>query len=110
MTELAKSSQLDRVNLYRMLSEKGNPRLSSLTALLDALSLEIKVVKSGKCTAVRTNCSKANEIACSRVGPDEAIAAPAAAIKFDKIPTAARTDASASANFIAMRVLQAVGE
>jgi probable addiction module antidote protein len=45
MTEIAKSSRLDRVNLYRMLSERGNPRLSSLVAVLDSLGLEISVAK-----------------------------------------------------------------
>ncbi len=32
---------LNRENLYRMLSEKGNPRLSSLATLLESLGLEI---------------------------------------------------------------------
>lgn len=44
---LAAKAHLNRENLYRMLSEHGNPRLESLTALLDALDLRLTVaVKS----------------------------------------------------------------
>ena len=39
MSKLAHASSLNRENLYRMLSDKGNPRLSSLRAVLDALNL-----------------------------------------------------------------------
>jgi probable addiction module antidote protein len=41
--ELAKSSSLNREGLYAMLSEKGNPRLSSLTKIFDAVGLQIAV-------------------------------------------------------------------
>ena len=34
---------LVRENLYRMLSEQGNPQLGSLTALLDALNLRLAI-------------------------------------------------------------------
>jgi probable addiction module antidote protein len=40
---LAAKAQLNRENLYRMLSEHGNPQLDSLTALLDALDLRLAV-------------------------------------------------------------------
>jgi len=40
---LAAQAQLNRENLYRMLSEHGNPQLDSLTALLDALDLRLAV-------------------------------------------------------------------
>jgi probable addiction module antidote protein len=40
---LAKLTQLNRENLYAMLSETGNPRLSSLTAILDTLGFAISV-------------------------------------------------------------------
>jgi probable addiction module antidote protein len=40
---LAAKAQLNRENLYRMLSEHGNPQLDSLTALLDALDLGLAV-------------------------------------------------------------------
>ena len=43
MSTLAAKSQLNRENLYRMLSESGNPQLDSLTALLDALDLRLAV-------------------------------------------------------------------
>jgi probable addiction module antidote protein len=35
MSTLAAKAQLNRENLYRMLSEHRNPQLDSLTALLD---------------------------------------------------------------------------
>jgi DNA-binding phage protein len=38
---LAKLTQLNRENLYAMLSETGNPRLSSLTTILHTLGFEI---------------------------------------------------------------------
>ncbi len=36
-------AELDRKSLYRTLSEVGNPRLSSLTAILRALGLKLRV-------------------------------------------------------------------
>jgi probable addiction module antidote protein len=43
MSTIAAKAQLNRENLYRMLSEQGNPQLDSLTALLDALDLCLAV-------------------------------------------------------------------
>jgi probable addiction module antidote protein len=43
MSTLAAKAQLNRENLYRMLSEHGNPQLDSLTARLDALDLRLAV-------------------------------------------------------------------
>lgn len=40
---LAERAELDRKSLYRTLSEAGNPRLSSLTAILRALGLKLRV-------------------------------------------------------------------
>lgn len=40
---LARTTKLNRENLYNMLSKDGNPRLSSLTAILDTLGLEVKL-------------------------------------------------------------------
>ena len=40
--ELAKTTSLNRENLYDMLSDKGNPRLSSITSILDRLGFEVK--------------------------------------------------------------------
>jgi probable addiction module antidote protein len=40
---LAKLTQLNRENLYAMLSDTGNPRLSSLTTILDTLGFAISV-------------------------------------------------------------------
>jgi len=46
--QLAKKTKLNRQNLYRVLSEKGNPRISTLSNILKGLgfSLTIKEIKS----------------------------------------------------------------
>lgn len=47
MTVLAKEANLNRESLYRMLSGKGNPQLSSLTAILNSAGLRLSVQRSG---------------------------------------------------------------
>jgi probable addiction module antidote protein len=48
MTQLARDTDLKRESLYTMLSERGNPVLSSLYAILDALDLRLSVVRKEK--------------------------------------------------------------
>ncbi|MEZ5691626.1 MAG: putative addiction module antidote protein [Rickettsiales bacterium] len=43
MTELAKKTSLGRQNLYKTLSEKGNPRLETLTKVLEATGLRLSI-------------------------------------------------------------------
>lgn len=43
MTRVARESSLNRENMYRILSDQGNPQLSSLEALLDAMGLRLAV-------------------------------------------------------------------
>jgi probable addiction module antidote protein len=43
MTQVARSTGLNRENLYRVLSEQGNPELNSLEKLLKALGLRLAV-------------------------------------------------------------------
>jgi probable addiction module antidote protein len=43
MSKVASEAKVNRENLYRMLSEEGNPRLSSLYAVLDALGFFIDI-------------------------------------------------------------------
>jgi len=43
MAKVAKKSNLNRETLYRTLSTKGNPRLKSLTNILDAFGLRLAV-------------------------------------------------------------------
>jgi len=45
MTDIAKKAGLGRQALYSALSETGNPTLETLTAVLDALGLELTVQK-----------------------------------------------------------------
>ncbi len=41
--KLSKKSKLNRENLYRMLSEQGNPEITSLEKVLEAVGLRIAV-------------------------------------------------------------------
>lgn len=43
IAQLAEGAQLSRESLYRTLSAKGNPRLSTVVALLQVLGLQLKV-------------------------------------------------------------------
>ncbi len=43
ISNVAAKTNLNRENTYRILSEQGNPRLSSLWSLLDALGLKLLV-------------------------------------------------------------------
>ncbi len=43
MTQTAREADLNRETMYRMLSQKGNPNLSSLTKLLDTLGLTLSI-------------------------------------------------------------------
>lgn len=55
VAEVASRSKLNRVSLYRMLSDKGNPELSSLLKVFEALGLRLAVLaKPLKVTVKRT--------------------------------------------------------
>jgi probable addiction module antidote protein len=43
MAELARRTGLNRETLYRTLSEKGNPRLDTLAAILDAFGVRLRL-------------------------------------------------------------------
>ena len=45
MTRLSTNTELARESLYRMLSENGNPELSSITKVLSAVGLRLAVAK-----------------------------------------------------------------
>jgi probable addiction module antidote protein len=42
----ARSSKLNRESLYRLLSRRGNPRLSSLNAVLSSLGLKVRFTEA----------------------------------------------------------------
>ena len=48
MTALAARTGLSRETLYRTLSEKGNPRLDTLTAILSAFGLRLAVAPANE--------------------------------------------------------------
>ncbi|RUU56472.1 addiction module antidote protein [Mesorhizobium sp. M2C.T.Ca.TU.002.02.1.1] len=43
MTEIAKKTGMSRESLYKALSEKGNPSLSTVAAVLEAMGLRLSV-------------------------------------------------------------------
>lgn len=43
ISQLAKDTNLNRENLYKMLSSEGNPKLESLYAILNSLGLKLSV-------------------------------------------------------------------
>jgi probable addiction module antidote protein len=43
MSDVARKAHLNRESMYRMLSKRGNPRLSSLAMLLEELGLRLNV-------------------------------------------------------------------
>ncbi len=43
ISEIARETKLNRENLYRMLSPKGNPKLKSLNSLLQSVGLRLSV-------------------------------------------------------------------
>jgi probable addiction module antidote protein len=45
MKALSRATKLNRENLYDMLSEKGNPRLTSITKVLDSFGFKVSIVK-----------------------------------------------------------------
>jgi probable addiction module antidote protein len=46
--KLAKATGLNRENLYRMLSRQGNPELTSLSRVLQALGLRLTIEPAGR--------------------------------------------------------------
>lgn len=48
ITAFAEESDLNRQNIYRMLSSTGNPRWNSLKALINTMGLEVKLAPRGK--------------------------------------------------------------
>jgi probable addiction module antidote protein len=48
VSSVAKTTGLNRENIYRIVSEKGNPRIKSIAALLSALGLRIKTEPANK--------------------------------------------------------------
>lgn len=48
MTQIARKTKLSRENLYRILSKKGNPKLTSLIAVLNAAGFSLAVHQNKK--------------------------------------------------------------
>lgn len=46
--QLADDAELNRESLYRMLSQDGNPKLSSLFAVLEAFGLQLQCIPAAK--------------------------------------------------------------
>ena len=50
MASVAEKARLNRENLYRMLSEKGNPEIKSVLRLLRSMGLKLTIEPKGKTT------------------------------------------------------------
>jgi probable addiction module antidote protein len=48
MASVAEKARLNRENLYRMLSEKGNPEIKSVLCLLRSMGLKLTIEPKGK--------------------------------------------------------------
>ncbi|OGB86285.1 putative addiction module antidote protein [candidate division TM6 bacterium RIFCSPHIGHO2_12_FULL_38_8] len=48
MTDIAKKSHLSRENIYRILSNKGNPKITSIISLLHAVGFSLAVQPNDK--------------------------------------------------------------
>jgi len=48
MTKIAKRADLNRESLYKALSKKGNPKLTTFTALVSAMGFEFKLALPSK--------------------------------------------------------------
>ena len=48
MASVAEKARLNRENLYRMLSEKGNPEIKSVLCLLRCMGLKLTIEPKGK--------------------------------------------------------------
>ena len=57
MAAVAEKARLNRENLYRMLSKKGNPEIKSIVNLLHSMGLRLTVEPKGK--AVKGRVKKA---------------------------------------------------
>jgi probable addiction module antidote protein len=61
MTSLAAAAEVNRVNLYQMLSKKGNPGIRNIRAIFDALKLRIVVEEDSQPSAAPTPSSRRSE-------------------------------------------------
>jgi DNA-binding phage protein len=43
MSAIAEEANLNRQNIYRMLSEKGNPRWNNLKSLINTIGLDVQL-------------------------------------------------------------------
>jgi probable addiction module antidote protein len=48
MTDIARKTKLSRENLYRILSKKGNPKLTSIISLLNAVGFSLAIQQHKK--------------------------------------------------------------
>lgn len=48
IADIAEKADLGRESMYKILSPKGNPKLSTLTSLLHGLGLQLKVVPDAR--------------------------------------------------------------
>lgn len=57
ISRLARAAKLNRPTIYRMLSQKGNPRWLSLNSLVKALGLQLQVINKKDASIYRSALS-----------------------------------------------------
>jgi probable addiction module antidote protein len=65
MSKVASTANLNRENLYRMLSKKGNPRLENLWSVLNAIGLRL-LIEPAKKTRKNSNAQSTDRHLVSR--------------------------------------------
>src|ERR1017187_10057331 len=65
MNAVAIGAGLSRESIYRMLSETGNPRYTSLLGILNALGLQFKIQAISAQATAREDCANREEIVAS---------------------------------------------
>jgi probable addiction module antidote protein len=66
IAEIAETTSLNRENLYKILSEKGNPTLRTLTSILEAMGIEIVFREIGHPIGAASNFERSMQASTAR--------------------------------------------
>ena len=103
MNAVASGAGLSRESIYRMLSETGNPRYTSLLGILNALGLQFKIQPISAQSTAREDCPDKEEIVASSPTKEYIYIVQGASYLFDLDETTAQDfDAFGPANSISV--------
>jgi probable addiction module antidote protein len=71
IAKVATKAELNRENLYRILSDQGNPRLSSMLALLRAVGAQLQVTSLSKGASVTAVSARPSLVSSSDEDPSD---------------------------------------